>query len=108
MSRLKCCLLICFKSLLVKLCRPRSGSTMFASTITLVNNVSNYVQQMTQAVDLFRCIFAGVLKVNEIKIIIELLTSYFSIRCNLISLQTEMFVKFCLNNISKVISCVCM
>ena len=46
-----CCLRKCFRSLLVKQCRSRSdcssGSTLFASKLILVNNVSKYTQQLT-------------------------------------------------------------
>ena len=47
-----------FRNVFDKQCRPRSdclpgsGSTMFASMHTLVNNVTKYMQQTTEADDI--------------------------------------------------------
>ena len=53
-----CHLLKCFRSLFYNQCRPRSdcyGSTLFASTLTLVNNVSKYLQQTTFSDAIYCC-----------------------------------------------------
>ena len=41
-----------------------SGSTLFAFILNLSVMLSNYLQQMTSADDIFRCIFLGALRVN--------------------------------------------
>ena len=41
-----------------------SGSTLFASILNLSVILGNYLQQMTSADDIFRCIFLGALRVN--------------------------------------------
>ena len=43
-----------------------SGSTLFASILNLSIMLGNYLQQMTSADDIFRCIFLGALRVNLI------------------------------------------
>ena len=39
-----------------------SGSTLFASILTLSVMLGNYLRQMTSADDIFRCIFSWLLK----------------------------------------------
>ena len=64
-----CRLIICYRNLFNKHYRLRSsGSTLFVSILTLVNNVSKYTQQTTLADIVFRCIFAGALRVNALSI----------------------------------------
>ena len=41
-----------------------SGSTLFASILNSSVMVGNYLQQMTSADNIFRCIFLGALRVN--------------------------------------------
>ena len=43
-----------------------SGSTMFASLLNSSVMLGNYLQQMTSADDIFRCIFLGALRVKNI------------------------------------------
>ena len=43
-----------------------SGSTMFASLLNSSVILGNYLQQMTSADDIFRCIFLGALRVKNI------------------------------------------
>ena len=59
-------LLKCLRSLYGKQCGPRSdcsysGSTLFASILNSSVMLGNYLQQMTSADDIFRCIFFLVL-----------------------------------------------
>ena len=44
-----------------------SGSTMFASILNSLVMLGNYLQQTTQADDIFRCYFLGALRVNLFK-----------------------------------------
>ena len=53
-----CCLLKCFESFFDKQSRPRSGSTLFASILKIVNNVMYLFAQMTFS----DACFVGVLK----------------------------------------------
>ena len=41
-----------------------SGSTLFASILNSSVTLGNYLQQTTEADDIFRCIFCGSLRVN--------------------------------------------
>ena len=43
-----------------------SGSTMFASLLNSSVMLGNYLQQMTSADDIFRCIFLGALRAKNI------------------------------------------
>ena len=43
-----------------------SGSTLVASRLNLSVMLGNYLQQTTLADDIFRCIFLGALRVNNI------------------------------------------
>ena len=45
-----------------------SGSTLFASILNSSVMLGNYLQQMTSADDIFRCIFLGTLSVNPVLI----------------------------------------
>ena len=46
-----------------------SGSTLFASILNSSVNLGNYLQQMTSADDIFRCIFfLGALRVNTVTV----------------------------------------
>ena len=42
-----------------------SGSTLFASILSLSVMLGNYLQQMASADDIFRCIFLGALRVKK-------------------------------------------
>ena len=44
-----------------------SGSTLFASILNSSVMLGNYLQQTTVADDIFRCIFLGALRVNNIR-----------------------------------------
>ena len=41
-----------------------SGSTLFASILNSSLKLGNYLQQMTSADNIFRCIFLGALRIN--------------------------------------------
>ena len=59
----------CMESSLTKCVDPYQtapGSTLFASTLTLVNNASKCIQQTTSADDNFRYICVGTLMVKLI------------------------------------------
>ena len=48
-----------------------SGSTLFASILNSSVIIGNYLQQTTSADDIFRCIFFGALRVNNIDVSAE-------------------------------------
>ena len=43
-----------------------SGSTLFASILNLSEMLGNFLQHATSAVDIFRCIFFGALRVKSV------------------------------------------
>ena len=43
-----------------------SGSTLFASILSLLVMLGDYLQQTTSAEDIFRCIFLGALRVKHV------------------------------------------
>ena len=48
-----------------------SGSTLFASILNSSVMLGNYLQQMTSADDIFRCIFFGALRVKYYSITLQ-------------------------------------